>query len=159
MDLIRERMLMADRKGSDNVKEWKILYDSTLTEDLDSIIIPDFDGTEVEVYIAFYNKNSQNDNLFLTTNKKGGIYETPRVACSCGGANATCRLSLKKITNMIWETGLIISSYFQNNNPTNDSKGFFCDSKVIKSNFDGLTLSFQNGSKLLTGNYVYIRGR
>lgn len=96
MDLVRERMLMADRKEDDGVKEWKTLYDATLTEDLDSIVISNFDGTEVEAYIAFYNKNATNDNLYLTTNKTGGIFGTPRVACTCGGTNTTCRLSLKK---------------------------------------------------------------
>lgn len=32
MDLMRERMLMSNRKGSDNVKEWKLLSTVTLDE-------------------------------------------------------------------------------------------------------------------------------
>lgn len=165
MDLIRERMLMSNRKGSDeDMKEWVTLYDKTFTEDTDKVVIEDAYYDEVEAYVFIKTKTNTNDNLYLSSNGTGSIFNEPRVSTQVNGSWIGIKmLSLKKITNFLWETGVQVSNYFIAPSPTiSYIRGYSSIVNNQEFNYDktnGISLTYQNGTKFQIGDRVFIRAR
>ncbi len=141
------------------MEKWTVLYDKTLEVDIDQIVIPDFKGTEVEVYMMVYNKYDANDNLYLTSESSGNIYGEPRVCYNVGTTPGVLRMIMRRTADTIWTVGTTWNNYFKTYYPSGNNEGFHADKTLVKSNFNGLTLKFQQGSKFLTGNRIFIRGR
>lgn len=146
------------------MKEWVTLYDKTFTEDTDKVVIEDAHYEEVEAYVFIKTKNNTNDNLFLSSNGKGSIYDEPRVSGQINGSWIGIRMfRLKKITNFLWETGVQVSNYFISPVPlSSPSCGYSSIGNNQEFNYDktnGISLAYQNGTKFQTGDRVFIRAR
>lgn len=76
MDLIRERLLMSNRKGSDNVKEWVKIFDETITvaESTNKITRPLLQSCEgmTEIY-ASLSITANEDETDQTGNDNGNL--------------------------------------------------------------------------------------
>ena len=163
MDLVERRRLL-NRKGSDSVKEWVTLYDNTFTEDTDKVVIEDAYYEEVEAYVFIKTKTDRVDTVYLSSNGKGSIFIEPRVGTQINGSWIGIRmLSLKKITNFLWETGSQVSNYFHAPNPsTSYLRGYSSIVNNQEFNYDktnGISLTYSNGVKFHIGDRVFIRAR
>lgn len=164
MDLIRERLLMSNRKEGGSVKEWVTLYDETFTEDTDKVVIEDAYYDEVEAYVFIKTKTNTNDNLYLSSNGQGSMFIEPRVITQINGSWIGIRmLRLKKITNFLWETGSQVSNYFCSPMPSisylSGYSSIINNQEINCDKTNGISLLYQNGTKFHAGDRVYIRAR
>lgn len=146
------------------MKEWTVLYDKTFTEDTDKVVIEDAKYEEVEAYVFIKTKINTNDNLFFTANSDGTVYGNIRTSTQINGSwIGIIKLSLRKITNFLWESGIQVSNYFLTSSPayypligySNNALNTELDSDRT----NGITLIYQNGTKFQTGDRVFIRAR
>lgn len=146
------------------MKEWITIYDNTFTEATDKVVIEDAYYDEVEVFVFIKTKTNTNDNLYLSSNGKGSIYVEPRVSGQVNGSWIGIRmLRLKKITNFLWETGSQVSNYFIAPAPSSSPNcGYSSIVNNQEFNYDktnGISLTYQSGTKFQIGDRVFIRAR
>lgn len=75
MDLIRERMLMSNRKGSDSVKEWETVREfSEIGADIKKLdILSSNPKGYKEIYFVFYGRENNSDDSMENTNGADNI--------------------------------------------------------------------------------------
>jgi hypothetical protein len=128
------------------------------------VVIEDAYYDEVEAYVLIKTKIDTNDNLYLSSNGKGSIFIEPRVSTQVNGSWIGIRmLSLKKITNFLWETGSQVSNHFIAPSPsTSYLRGYSSIVNNQEFNYDktnGISLTYQSGTKFHVGDRVFIRAR
>lgn len=75
----RRRIMLMNGQEVEEMKEWVDIYENTLNENLDSIVINGLNCTEVEAYIINPNTRDVIRNIYLTTSANGNIYAEPRI--------------------------------------------------------------------------------
>lgn len=159
-----ERRFLLTKKEDEKMKEWVTVYDNTFTEATDKVVIEDAYYDEVEAYVFIKTKTNTNDNLYLSSNGKGSIYVEPRVSGQVNGSWIGIRMfRLKKITNFLWETGSQVSNYFIAPVPSSSPiRGYSSIVNNQEFNYDktnGISLTYQSGTKFHIGDRVFIRAR
>lgn len=154
-------MMEKAREAEGEMKEWADIYENTLTEDTDNIVLDGLDCTEVEAYIINPNTRNTIKTVYLTAASNGTIYGEPRVQKDDVKAQCIMRLSLKKIKPYLWEKRACCISYLTGTNFTHDDITYHHVSTGASLNVEkinGITLIPQSG-KLEAGCKIYIRAR
>lgn len=144
------------------MKEWVDIYENTLPEDADSIIIDGLNCTEVEAYVVNPNTRDATQNIYLTVGANGNIYTEPRICKEELKTSYIMRLSLSKIRPNLFEKKATCVPYLIGGNLAADNITYqntavgSLDLNVEKIN--GITLMPQNG-RLESGCKIYIRVR
>ena len=131
------------------MKEWTVLYDKTFTEDTDKVVIEDAKYEEVEAYVFIKTKINTNDNLFFTANSDGTVYGNIRTSTQINDSWIGIRkLSLRKITNFLWESGIQVSNYFLTSSPAYypliGYSNNVLNTELDSDRTNGITLIYQN---------------
>ena len=144
------------------MKEWIDIYENTLAEDTDSIVIDGLNCTEVEAYVINPNTTDTVKNIYLTTGANGNIYAEPRIYKDELKTSYIMRLSILKIKPYLFEKKAVCVPYLVGGNKVVDNITY--QNKVSSSTelnvekINGITLMPQSGS-LEAGSKIYIRVR
>lgn len=158
----RRRTMLMNGQEDDEMKEWVDIYENTLTEDTDSIVIDGLNCTEVEAYVINPNERGTVKNIYLTTGANGNIYNEPRIYKSELKTQYIMRLSILKIKPYLFEKKAVCAPYLVGGNQEGDNIAYqnkvnsLVELNVEKIN--GITLMPQSG-KLEAGSKIYIRVR
>lgn len=157
----RRRIMLMNGQEGDEVKEWVDIYENTLTEDTDSIVIDGLNCTEVEAYVINPNARDTVKNIYLTTGANGNIYSEPRIYGEELKTKYIMRLSISKIKSYLFEKKIACIPYFVGGNQVADKityQNFNGNSELNVEEINAITLIKQNG-KLEAGCKIYIRAR
>lgn len=156
-----ERRRTLGNEAAEMGKEWVDIYENTLTEDTDSIVIDGLNCTEVEAYVINPNARDTVKNIYLTTSANGNIYAEPRIYGEELKTKYIMRLSISKIKSYLFEKKIACVPYFVGGNQVADKITYQNSSGNLNLNVEeinGITLIKQNG-KLEAGSKIYIRVR
>lgn len=161
-DMNRRRIMLMNGQEENEVKEWVDIYENTLNEDLDSIVINGLDCTEVEAYVINPNTRDTAKNIYLTTSANGNIYAEPRTYKSELKTQYIMRLSILKIKPYLFEKKAVCTNYLVGGNQVVDNIAYQnMVSSSVELNVEkinGITLMKESGS-LEAGSKIYIRVR
>ena len=154
--------MMERTQEVEEMKEWTDVYENTLTEDTDSIVVDGLDCTEVEAYIINSNTRDTPQTFYLTSMPNGNIYGEPRATKIGTKAQYIMRLSLKRIKPYLWEKRACCIPYIGGSNYAADDITYqnSANSTTLLNHekISGVTLIPQSG-KLEAGCKIYIRVR
>lgn len=160
--MIRRRLLSELGMEEDGMKKWVDIYENTLTEDLDSIVIDGLNCTEVEAYVINPNTTDTVKNIYLTTGANGNIYAEPRIYKEELKTSYIMRLSILKIKPYLFEKKAVCIPYLIGGNKVTDDITYQnMVSSSVELNVEkinGITLMPASGS-LKAGSKIYIRVR
>lgn len=159
MSLLRRRIMMQMQEGdADDMRDWKTLYEETLTEDK-NITISNIDCKEVEAYIISSGYETT-DNIYLTSNATGTIYGDPRIYVATRTTAFIIRLGLYVVAPYIMRAEKVQVPYY------NDLSGQTIQECILHKtlnqdyNIQSITeISLAAQNLLKAGDRVYIRGR
>lgn len=160
--MIRRRLLSELGMEEEEMKKWVDIYENTLTEDLDSIVIDGLNCTEVEAYVINPNTTDTVKNIFLTTGANGNIYAEPRIYKEELKTSYIMRLSILKIKPYLFEKKADCIPYLTGGNMV--AENIVYQNKASGSvelnveKINGITLMPNSGS-LKAGSKIYIRVR
>ncbi len=158
---MNRRRIMLQGQEDDEMKEWVDIYENTLTEDTDSIVIDGLNCTEAEAYVINPNTRDTVTNIYLTTGANGNIYAEPRIYAEELKTKYIMRLSISKIKSYLFEKKTACIPYFIGGNQVADKityQNFNGNSELNVEKINGITLMKQKG-KLEVGCKIYIRVR
>lgn len=161
-DGMRRRLLSELGMEEDEVKEWVDIYENTLTEDLDSIVIDGLNCTEVEAYVINPNTTDTVKNIYLTTSANGNIYAEPRTFKEELKTSYIMKLSILKIKPYLFEKKAACIPYLVGGNMVTENivyQNMVSSSVELNvEKINGITLMPHSGS-LKAGSKIYIRVR
>lgn len=158
----RRRTMLMNGQEDEEMKEWIDIYENTLSEDMDSIVIDGLDCTEVEAYVINPNTRDIIKSIYLTAGANGNIYTEPRIYKEELKTSYIMRLNLSKIKPYLFEKRAVRTPYLIGGNLETDNityQNIAVGSTCLNvEKINGITLMPQSG-KLEAGCKIYIRVR
>lgn len=152
---------MAIAEGEEEMREWRTLFEETLTEDK-NIVLSGFEGCrEIEAYVIF--NTAMSGTLYLTSVGNGTIYGEPRARLEKKTTIGIGMLRMEIVNPSLISNQIRYSNYYNNINGDSVTVRDCYNHKIGTSVFNVEAFTqcslMVDNETLKSGDIVFIRGR